>query len=233
VLDKIVAGFSPEEVEQLGDNIVQILGAVKHATQPKMLAIADEAASALESYDENEPMNWRGMLRASRDEDVQRGIAVAFAVLRRIGRLSANAGQSCRGKRAKLEKLLGPSVARAKPKMLPPPAPAAEPPPVIAPPLFQLEGFDKEGFWRDASTWTPDLAQEIATSLGYCKLSDAHWLVIEFARKEYAETKKSPNVRRLATVLGGSIKDLYALFPNTPGKSAARIAGLPKPAGCI
>jgi sulfur relay (sulfurtransferase) DsrC/TusE family protein len=28
-------------------------------------------------------------------------------------------------------------------------------------------------------------------------------------------------------------KDLYALFPKAPGRTIAKIAGLPKPAGCL
>jgi tRNA 2-thiouridine synthesizing protein E len=32
---------------------------------------------------------------------------------------------------------------------------------------------------------------------------------------------------------GVSVKELYALFPKGPAKVAAKIAGIPKPRGCI
>jgi tRNA 2-thiouridine synthesizing protein E len=52
-------------------------------------------------------------------------------------------------------------------------------------------------------------------------------------RAEYARTGSGPNVRALSKTAGISIKDLYRVFPGGPAKVAARIAGIPKPRGCI
>jgi tRNA 2-thiouridine synthesizing protein E len=52
-------------------------------------------------------------------------------------------------------------------------------------------------------------------------------------RKEYLEKGTGPTVRALGKTSGVPIKDLYQLFPKGPAKIAARVAGIPKPRGCI
>ena len=52
-------------------------------------------------------------------------------------------------------------------------------------------------------------------------------------RREYAEKGTGPSVRALSKTSGVSIKELYQLFPKGPAKLAAKIAGIPKPRGCI
>ena len=90
-----------------------------------------------------------------------------------------------------------------------------------------------EGFLTDPDQWTPDIAVEIAHAVGIDELTDQHWTVINFMRAEYAAKGTGPTVRVLGRTSGVSIKDLYRLFPKGPAKLAARIAGIPKPRGCI
>jgi tRNA 2-thiouridine synthesizing protein E len=52
-------------------------------------------------------------------------------------------------------------------------------------------------------------------------------------RKVYTDTGDAPSIRKLTKESGVDTKELYALFPKGPAKKAARIAGLPKPKGCI
>ena len=70
-------------------------------------------------------------------------------------------------------------------------------------------------------------------TVGVAELTEAHWAVIDFARQEHAETGQAPNIRRLTAGAGVEIKALYALFPQAPGRAVSRVAGLPKPAGCL
>jgi tRNA 2-thiouridine synthesizing protein E len=77
------------------------------------------------------------------------------------------------------------------------------------------------------------MASEIARGEGIDKLSEDHWRVIKFMRAEYAEKGTGPTVRVLGKTSGVSIKELYQLFPKGPAKVAAKIAGIPKPRGCI
>ena len=62
---------------------------------------------------------------------------------------------------------------------------------------------------------------------------DAHWQVIRFMRAEDFAKGTGPTVRVLGKASGVSIKELYKLFPKGPAKIAAKIAGIPKPRGCI
>ena len=40
-------------------------------------------------------------------------------------------------------------------------------------------------------------------------------------------------VRALGKTSGVTVKELYQLFPKGPAKIAAKVAGIPKPKGCI
>ena len=90
-----------------------------------------------------------------------------------------------------------------------------------------------EGFFVDPDQWTRDIAVELAKADGIDELTDQHWTVLDFMRKEYFEKGTGPTVRVLGKTSGVSVKDLYLLFPKGPAKMAARIAGIPKPKGCI
>jgi TusE/DsrC/DsvC family sulfur relay protein len=90
-----------------------------------------------------------------------------------------------------------------------------------------------EGFFTDPRQWTEAMAPEIARATGIDELTDRHWQVIEFMRKEWFEKGTGPTVRRLGKTSGVSVKELYQLFPKGPAKTAAKIAGIPKPRGCI
>ena len=90
-----------------------------------------------------------------------------------------------------------------------------------------------EGFFEDPDQWTEAMAPDIAKAEGIEELTDRHWLVIKFMRTEYAEKGSGPTVRALGRTSGVPIKDLYQLFPKGPAKEAAKIAGIPKPRGCI
>jgi tRNA 2-thiouridine synthesizing protein E len=93
--------------------------------------------------------------------------------------------------------------------------------------------LNAEGFFVDPNQWTRDVAVEMATEDGISTLTDRHWQVIDFMRKEYFEKGTGPTVRVLGKTSGVSVKELYQLFPKGPAKMAARIAGIPKPKGCI
>lgn len=91
---------------------------------------------------------------------------------------------------------------------------------------------DAEGFMTDASQWTPEIGQAIADEVGL-KLTPEHWKVIAFCREDAAREGQPPGLRRISKMSGVGTKELYALFPKGPGKLAARVAGLPKPHGCV
>jgi len=103
--------------------------------------------------------------------------------------------------------------------------------------VITLAGVDvelnDEGFLVNPAQWNEDIAVEFARKEGIDPLTDKHWQVIRFMRSEYFEKGTGPTVRMLGKTSGASIKELYELFPKGPAKIAAKIAGIPKPRGCI
>ena len=90
-----------------------------------------------------------------------------------------------------------------------------------------------DGFFTSPDQWTEAMAPELAAAEGIDSLTDQHWTVIRFMRSEFAEKGTGPTVRVLGKTSGVTVKELYQLFPKGPAKIAARIAGIPKPRGCI
>ncbi len=93
--------------------------------------------------------------------------------------------------------------------------------------------LDAEGFMTDADQWNREVGAAIAAENGIPELNDRHWQVVDFMRDTYLSTGNAPSVRALGKASGVPIKELYQLFPKGPAKLAARIAGIPKPRGCI
>ncbi|MDZ7292015.1 MAG: TusE/DsrC/DsvC family sulfur relay protein [candidate division KSB1 bacterium] len=93
--------------------------------------------------------------------------------------------------------------------------------------------LDADGFLADPNAWTEELAKAFAIEEGIPNLTERHWQVINFMRQEYKQKAEVPTIRRLKNAGGIPTKELYELFPNGPAKKAARIAGLPKPQGCV
>ena len=77
------------------------------------------------------------------------------------------------------------------------------------------------------------VAAEIAREHGIDELTDHHWIVVRFMRDQFFEKGTGPTVRVLGKTSGVSVKELYQLFPKGPAKIAAKVAGIPKPRGCI
>ena len=109
--------------------------------------------------------------------------------------------------------------------------------------FYQLHGtpieHDEEGFIADISLWSKDLASLIAEEEDI-EMSDDHWEVVNFLREYYQEYQIAPAVRVLTKAIKqtlgpekGNAQYLYELFPYGPAKQACKIAGLPKPTGCV
>jgi tRNA 2-thiouridine synthesizing protein E len=98
---------------------------------------------------------------------------------------------------------------------------------------------DAEGFLQDLNCWTPAIAEQIASQENI-SLSPEHWEIIHLIRKFYHQFDLSPAMRPLVKFVGKELgenkgKSIYLmqLFPPSPAKIAAKIAGLPKPANCL
>ena len=99
--------------------------------------------------------------------------------------------------------------------------------------------FDKEGFLLDLNEWSHEVAHRLAATEGLV-LSDSHWQIIDLLRDFFERTETSPSMRPLVKLvkeqLGedcGSSVYLMGLFGGSPAKTAAKIAGLPRPTNCL
>jgi tRNA 2-thiouridine synthesizing protein E len=98
---------------------------------------------------------------------------------------------------------------------------------------------DEEGYLVNLSDWNEDIGKAIAVTENV-DMSESHWEVVNFLRDYYNEYQIAPAVRVLTKAIGkqlgadkGNSKYLYELFPYGPAKQACKIAGLPKPTGCV
>lgn len=92
---------------------------------------------------------------------------------------------------------------------------------------------DADGNLAKLGDWSEEVARELAIQDGIAVLTPQHWAVINFMRKVFEQDGDAPSIRRLTKESGVDTKTLYQLFPKGPAKRAAKIAGLPKPKGCI
>ncbi|WP_136254612.1 TusE/DsrC/DsvC family sulfur relay protein [Onishia niordana] len=100
-------------------------------------------------------------------------------------------------------------------------------------------GLDPEGFLVDMGDWSPAVAEALAAEEGRI-LTEDHWEVIEVLRDFYSRYEMAPAMRPLVKSVGlalgaekGKSLHLMRLFPDSPAKVGARLAGLPKPANCL
>ena len=93
--------------------------------------------------------------------------------------------------------------------------------------------LNEEGFFLDPSQWNDEIAAEVAKEAGIDPMTDRHWQVVRYMRQQYLDTGTAPSIRALGKASGVPVKELYQLFPKGPAKLAAKIAGIPKPRGCI
>jgi dissimilatory sulfite reductase related protein len=93
--------------------------------------------------------------------------------------------------------------------------------------------LDAEGFLVDSGQWTEDIARALALEEGIAELTARHWDVLRYMRQQFADKGEAPSIRNMKNAGGIPTKELYELFPGGPAKKAARIAGVPKPHGCV
>ncbi|MBO4543621.1 MAG: TusE/DsrC/DsvC family sulfur relay protein [Bacteroidales bacterium] len=97
--------------------------------------------------------------------------------------------------------------------------------------MAELE-FDGDGFLTNPDIWTEDVAKEIAKADGI-EMTEKHWAVVNVIRNNFIEKGNAPMVRTICKETGLKLKDIYELFPLGPARGACRVAGLPKPDGCV
>ncbi|WP_110665352.1 TusE/DsrC/DsvC family sulfur relay protein [Salinicola halophilus] len=98
---------------------------------------------------------------------------------------------------------------------------------------------DSEGYLVSLDDWSPEVAEAMAQDEGR-ELTPAHWEVLNVLRDFYRRYEAAPAMRPLVKAVRQSLGEekgqsiyLMRLFPESPAKVAARLAGLPKPTNCL
>ena len=109
---------------------------------------------------------------------------------------------------------------------------------------FEINGntfeTDEDGFLLQLDNWDTDVASHLANS-EEVEMSDQHWEIVHFLRDYYTEYQIAPAIKILVKEIAKkndlqkkeASSYLYELFPAGPAIQACKIAGLPKPTGCV
>ncbi len=104
-------------------------------------------------------------------------------------------------------------------------------------PMVELAGkqmeVDEDGFIQDPDLWDEEVAKALAKTEAVEEMTEEHWKVVKYLRDYYLKFGIAPMIRKLCKETGFNLKKIYELFPSGPAKGACKVAGLPKPTGCV
>jgi tRNA 2-thiouridine synthesizing protein E len=104
-------------------------------------------------------------------------------------------------------------------------------------PVIELEGrvleVDGDGFLSQPEIWNSEIAELIARYDGIDPMNEKHWAIVNIIRRNYEEKGMAPMIRTICQETGLRLREIYELFPLGPARGACRVAGLPKPDGCV
>lgn len=225
----------PAELDALARALPELLRTARLLAAPEITELAPRFLEAVHEAHHGPAPTLRALFRSARAPRTRRGMQVALSLLRALGSETAVAPTSI------------PVPAPRRP--LPPPRPSTTAPARTAPPpavsceslaaalgTLPVGGrtlaLDPDGNLHDPGDWDREVAEAFAAGAGIA-LTDAHWTVLDFVRKDGAASGAAPGIRRIVAETGVPQKELYRLFPGGPGVLAARLAGLKKPKSCV
>ena len=92
---------------------------------------------------------------------------------------------------------------------------------------------DEEGFIKETEKWNETVAEDLAKGESAYPMNGDHWKVVNFIRSYFLKYGIAPPVRMVCKQTGFGQKYIYQLFPSGPANGACKVAGLPKPTGCV
>jgi tRNA 2-thiouridine synthesizing protein E len=102
---------------------------------------------------------------------------------------------------------------------------------------FEIDGrtfeVDGDGFLSTPEIWDEEVALLFAKYDGINDMTDKHWSIVRFIRKHFENNGNAPMIRSICQETGVKLREIYELFPLGPARGACRVAGLPKPDGCV
>ena len=92
---------------------------------------------------------------------------------------------------------------------------------------------NEDGFLTEMSSWTREVAMELARKNKLGPLKEDHWKVIDYVREYYLAKGEGPPIVKIGKEIGFSSKYICEMFPCGVARGAYRLAGLPRPFGCL
>jgi len=92
---------------------------------------------------------------------------------------------------------------------------------------------DEDGFLLDYKSFSKEWIDYVKGQEGIEELNEEHDKLIQVLQDYYEKNGIAPMVRVLSKLTKFKLKHIYELFPSGPGKGACKMAGLPKPTGCV
>jgi TusE/DsrC/DsvC family sulfur relay protein len=92
---------------------------------------------------------------------------------------------------------------------------------------------DEDGFMQEPEKWTEAIAEDIARTEDAYPISEDAWKLVRYLRKYFLDFGIAPPIRMVTKQTGLDLKYIYKMFPGGPAKGACKVAGLPKPTGCV
>ena len=94
--------------------------------------------------------------------------------------------------------------------------------------------IDEDGFLLGGiECWNRTWMDYVKTTEGIEEITEEHWALVNVLQEYFKKNGIAPMVRILSKATGFPLKKVYELFPSGPGKGACKMAGLPKPTGCV
>ena len=93
--------------------------------------------------------------------------------------------------------------------------------------------IDEDGFIQEPAKWNKEVAEDLAKTENAYPMNEEAWKLVNYLRDYYLKYEIAPPVRMLTKQTGLDLKKIYELFPGGPAKGACKVAGLPKPTGCV
>ncbi len=93
--------------------------------------------------------------------------------------------------------------------------------------------LDQDGFLMQISNWTRETAHELAVKNDLGPLTEQHWKIIDYVREYYLKHGEGPPIVKIGRATGMTSGEICTLFPCGVARGAYRLAGLPRPTGCL
>lgn len=99
--------------------------------------------------------------------------------------------------------------------------------------LYPVDYENSDGFLKEMSLWSREIAEDLAQRNNLDPLTEDHWTIIDYVKDYYTKVGEGPPIVKISKYTGFNSKYICKLFPCGVAKGAYRLAGLPRPHGCL